>query len=201
MIEQIVNQHCPYEWTFADFSDYKVCDVPSYSSEYENFKIALSYSFNEGIERIVRVENPYLYGQFLLKKEEYETRGYCSIKQLYHDTASFKVDSILSTNLDWRLANRVKYGRGVSFSPSPAYANKESSRSNGTARAMIVADVLVQNAQLVATTVNLPDTNYDTTIGNCSQVYVKYYDDEFYPKYVIYYKSKIIPYVRRRRYF
>ncbi|KAF5270916.1 hypothetical protein FQR65_LT17757 [Abscondita terminalis] len=127
-----------------------------------------------GIQRIVRVESAYLYGQFLLKKEEYETKGGCTVKQLYHDTAASNIDSILINNLDWRLANRVKYGRGVSFSPSSTYANRQSSRSNGIHRAMIIADVLVQYEEHVSSSADLPSYHYDTTVGNNGQVYVKF---------------------------
>ncbi|KAF5276099.1 hypothetical protein FQR65_LT16485 [Abscondita terminalis] len=200
MLETIVNSHCPGDWVYKDFQNYRLYDISSYSSQYKMLESQLSNSFNLGIEKIVRVESSYLYGQFLLKKEEYETKGGCIVKQLYHDTAASKIDSILINNLDWRLANRVKYGQGVSFSPSTAYANRESSRNNGVDRAMIVADVLVQNQEHVSMSLNLPSDNYDTTVGNGGQVFVKFYDDEFFPKYIIFYKSKQIVhrYYRRR---
>ncbi|KAK4883646.1 hypothetical protein RN001_006965 [Aquatica leii] len=189
MIEDIVNQHCPANWEYQNLANYKTYDLRSSSRQYEQFESHLSGDFNKGIDRIVRVENTYLYGQFLLRKEEYETRGCCTVLQLFHDTAESKVDSILCNNLDWRLAKRVKFGQGVSFSGSPAYANKQSSWSNGTERAMIVADVLVQNTQHVRNSLQLPKEDYDTTVGNKGKVYVKYHDDEFYPTYVIYYES------------
>ncbi|KAF5273436.1 hypothetical protein FQA39_LY07453 [Lamprigera yunnana] len=122
------------------------------------------------------------------------------VKELYHDTGSGKVQSILNKNLDRRYAHRVKYGYAVSFSPNPKYANQESSRNNGTSRAMIVADVLVHQSENVSSSVILPSQGYDTTIGNCGQVYVKYYDDEFYPKFVVYYNSRAMPYRGYRRY-
>lgn len=82
---------------------------------------------------------------------------------------------------------RAKFGKGVSFSPSAAYANQECSRSNGLQRAIIIAKVLVGKIQGGVRNQLLPSSNYDTTVGNFGSVYVKYYDDEFYPEYVVYY--------------
>ncbi|KAI4457664.1 poly [adp-ribose] polymerase [Holotrichia oblita] len=127
---------------------------------------------------------------FSFKKAEYHSRGIkVTVKELYHDTAEWKIDPILKTNLDWRMVKRYKYGQGVSFSPSMRYANRQSSRGNGSDRAMIVADVLVGGQHVTYTGVRLPSLGNDTTVGNGGQVYVKFYDNEFYPKYIIYYTN------------
>lgn len=153
----------------------------------------ISGHFVEEIKKIVKVHNPYLYSHFLIKNAEYETRGSVDVKELYHDTAESNVHSILTTNLDWRQVRRAKYGRGVSFSPSPEYANKWSSLSNGTCRAMIIADVLIGKKKYVYTSHSYPPDDCDTTVSSDSNVYVKYYDNEFYPKYVVYYRSRPQP--------
>ncbi|KAI4457666.1 poly [adp-ribose] polymerase [Holotrichia oblita] len=168
------------------YCEYTLTDLSSSSMEYLTLK--MNMMGHKTISRIVRVECPQLYGYFLLKKAEYQSRGRnVTVKELYHDTAEWKIDSILKTNLDWRMVARCKYGQGVSFSPSTSYANRQSSRSNGINRAMIVADVLVGAGHATSTGVRLPLNDYDTTVGNCGQVYVKFYDNEFYPKYIIYY--------------
>lgn len=81
---------------------------------------------------------------------------------------------------------RAKFGKGVSFSPSAKYANDQCSRSNGWNRAFIVCQVLVHEKEFGSYSTTLPK-NSDTTIDTKGNVYVKYYDDEFYPKYVAYY--------------
>lgn len=50
---------------------------------------------------------------------------------LYHATATSNLPSILENNLDWRLTNRSRYGKGVCFSYCPLYANKYASYSVG----------------------------------------------------------------------
>lgn len=201
MVSKIIHQHLPADWTNMQYcdSDYELIEIPSYSTEYHTLKSKVDGLFNLKTYRIVRVQNPYLYTQFLLKKEEYATYGNAvCVHELYHDTAEHKIPLIVRGNLNWRLANRVKYGKGVSFSPNPSYANKESSRQNGNSRAMIIADVLVGRKQIVYSCQQLPCSGCDTTVGNCGQVYVKYYDNEFYPKFVVYYESRPRVYHRRR---
>ncbi|KAI4454957.1 poly [adp-ribose] polymerase [Holotrichia oblita] len=174
------------EYTTRD-KHYKEFELSKYSRLYQDLEL----QGVENVKRITRVECPYLYGLFLLTKAEYESRGVTfSVTKLFHDTAEDKINSILNTNLDRRMACRVKFGRGVSFSPSTVYANKQSSRSNGRKRAMIVADVLIGNQEECdCYGQDLPSGDNDTTIGNSGKVYVKFYDNEFYPKYIMYYDN------------
>lgn len=188
-MERFLDTYTPSDWSRYDIGRTLV-PVPKDTINYEVLESKIRGRYNLGVTSIVKIENPYLYMQFELKKQEYETGGPVKILELFHDTAQDKVNSIAETNLDYRLAKRVKYGKGVSFSPFPDYANQESSRYNGTHRAMIVADVLIQKEERVCDSKQLPRKGYDTTVGNCGNVYVKYYDDEFYPKYAIYYTSK-----------
>lgn len=156
-----------------------------------NYHRKMSGSFVKKINKIVKVYNPYLYSHFLIKKAEYESRGPVRIEELYHDTAKNNVDSILRTNLDWRRVCRGRFGRGVSFSPNPEYASTWSTRHNGCNRAMIVCDVLIGKSVEVRDLYNLSLPDCDTAIGNNSNVYVKFYDNEFYPTHVIYYEKRM----------
>lgn len=168
--------------------------VPHGSEEFRTWESKISGNFNMGVTKIYKLENPFLYARYLLKKEEYTTMGRRSpcVMELYHDTSEEKVHSIASWNLNWRLAKRVKFGKGVSFSPSPKYANSKSSRKNGAHRVMIVADVLVNKEQYVQyedAPLAIPNEGCDTVVGNRKNVYVKFEDDEFYPKVFIFYNS------------
>ncbi|PSN32365.1 hypothetical protein C0J52_16808 [Blattella germanica] len=144
---------------------------------------------------IVQVQNPFIFGCYCLKKAEYASRLGSKKKAmvLFHATARSNVDSIIMDNLDWRRVNRSKFGTGVSFANSSHYANMECRANRGhfahrtSERAMIVAKVLVGKTELGHHSQELPSKGYDTTRGR-SSVYVKYYDNEFYPKYVVYYR-------------
>ncbi|KAK5646314.1 hypothetical protein RI129_004778 [Pyrocoelia pectoralis] len=190
-MENIISRFIPCDWSPASVC-LKSCHLVELSTDdslYQALQLMVSGPFNKGVRKIVRVENSYLWAQYLLRKEEYETKGQVRELELYHDTAESNITSIVETNFDWRRASRVKFGQGVSFSPSPKYANTHSARSNGKDRAFILAKVLVNVEQQGSYSMKLPDPGYDTTVGNCRNVYVKYYDDEFYPKYIIYYES------------
>jgi hypothetical protein len=106
---------------------------------------------------------------------------------LFHATGQSNIESITKNNLDWRRSIRTKFGCGVSFSPSATYANTWCNRDIGPNRALIVARVLVGSSHEGDYGTKLPLPGYDTTVGNRGQVYVKYYDHEFYPEYVVYY--------------
>jgi len=61
--------------------------------------------------------------------------------------------------------------------------------------AFLIVKVLVKNME--PTDINyhleIPTTDdCDTTLGNDGSVYVKYYDNTFYPKYIVYYSDYII---------
>lgn len=179
-------KHLPGDWITYGNSD--ITEIHSSSSLYNSLKNEIcNYSFCLAVTKIERVENKHLYSQYLIKKEEYKARGCLTELKLYHDTAQDNIPSIVRTNLDYRRVHRAKYGTGVSFSPYPAYANKQSARSNGKLRAMIVADVLIGNQEHVRYGSILPSNSYDTTVGGYNNVYVKYFDNEFYPKYIISY--------------
>jgi hypothetical protein len=85
----------------------------------------------------------------------------------------------------------VKFGQGVSFSPSAAYANTHCKRNYSARRAVIIAQVLVRATCDGHYGMVLPNSGADTSTGNFHSVYVKYCDNEFYPKYVAYYTRRL----------
>lgn len=75
----------------------------------------------------------------------------------------------------------------MSFTPFSTYANQEGCRGRTeNKRALIVAKVLIGRTIHGSETTKIPQTPYDTTTSG-NNVYVKYYDDEFYPEYVVVY--------------
>ncbi|XP_031329278.1 protein mono-ADP-ribosyltransferase TIPARP-like [Photinus pyralis] len=194
MLQQIISDHAPAEWSnvniFNFTTDYNLIGIHNTSDEFQFWARKVSGDFNLGVTDIYKLENPFLYAQYLLKKEEYEVIKSTRVLELFHDTARDNVSSIASGNLNWRLSRRVKFGKGVSFSPFPKYANSKSSWNNRKQRVMIIADVLVGKIEPVDSDVNLPKDDNDTTVGNKGKVYVKYDDNEFYPKIFVYYNSR-----------
>lgn len=92
----------------------------------------------------------------------------------------------------------IIYFTGVSFSPSMNYANRECNRNCGDQRTFIVCDVLVRQICRGNEYMKVPTEGYDTSYDGRGSVYVKYYDDEFCPKYVINYTNPD-PYISGRR--
>lgn len=176
----------PEKWSYQ-YDETEEIEMDSGTSQYSTIKILMSSTLLRNGLRVCRLQNPYLYHRYMLRKAEYVARG-IPVQELtlFHATASHKVDSIITNNLDWRLVRRDKYGTGVSFARTTAYANKECSKYNGSSRAMLVATVLVGNKYPGHQSLKIPPTKYDTTTGN-TNVIVKFYDDEFYPEYVAYY--------------
>lgn len=81
-----------------------------------------------------KVNNPQLYGMYLLHKEELQNTygSYVEEKMLYHATSPKNAKSITKNNLNWRKTTRSRYGNGVCFANNPHYANKHASSGGGT---------------------------------------------------------------------
>ncbi|GLV33312.1 hypothetical protein CBL_11751, partial [Carabus blaptoides fortunei] len=156
----------PSSWTSQREEVYKK-EIFSYNSEYARVVDLLDGIPKLNMKSVYRVQCPYLYHRYMLRKLEYKAKSIHYKKmQLLHVTDASNVESILKDNLDWRRVYRAKFGQGVSFSPSAAYANKECSRQNGSQRAVIVAKVLVGNTQYGYRNMELPESDYDTTTGD-----------------------------------
>ena len=167
-------------------------ELPEDSIEYRTAVRDIDMTLRNKIYAVDRVQNPYLWGSYVLKKEEYSNYlgfGTVSEEKLFHATAKKNVYSIVENNFDWRLTKRTRYGHGVSFSPSAVYANTYCNPNAGSERALILARVLVKMATKGHYGTKLPPPPCDTTTGKNGKVVVKYADNEFYPEYVVYYTN------------
>jgi hypothetical protein len=151
----------------------------------------ISVGVRNKIVSVDRVQNPYLWGSYLLKREEYVNCLGFGVREekLFHATAEENVASIVKNNFDWRRTKRTKYGHGVCFSPSADYANTYCNQNAGRMRALILARVLVRMASRGKYGTKLPPPPFDTTAGKNGKVIVKYADNEFYPEYVAHYTN------------
>jgi len=130
---------------------------------------------------------------------------------LFHATSVTNAISIAQNNVNWRLTNRSRFGRGACFSPCPWYANRYAGMKGGKSYsshsgntfinktyfnlytiilAFLIVKVLVKKTETTGINYGLeiPSTNgCDTTLGNNGNVYVKYDDHTFYPEYIVHY--------------
>jgi hypothetical protein len=193
LISAVLRRHKPSSWSDVPrYEDVVLVPLAEDSTEYLMVVQNVSVALRNKIHSVDRVQNPFLWGSYMLKKEEYINYlgfGIAREEKLFHATAEENVYSIVKNNFDWRRAKRTRYGHGVSFSPSADYANTYCNQKAGCRRALILARVLVKMATKGNYGAKLPPPPSDTTTGKNGNVVVKYADNEFYPEYVVYYTN------------
>ncbi|XP_049812559.1 protein mono-ADP-ribosyltransferase PARP11-like [Schistocerca nitens] len=191
------------EWDHMNASsEFELCLLLSDTTEYEEilrlFKKTTQKQFM--VEKIYRVQNPYLLGCYLLKKQEMESRyGYVAEEYLFHGTKEENKDKICRNNFDWRNHGRSAgntFGKGVSFTPISCYASHYSDK-HSSQRLMFVSKVLIAHETVGHKSMKIPPLfayrqclRYDTTTKENRHVIVKYSDNEFYPAYIVYYTGQ-----------
>lgn len=184
-------------------SEFELCLLTSNSLEYQEilwlFKKTTQKQFT--VHKIYRVQNPYLLGCYLLKKEEMRSRyGHVSEEYLFHGTKEENKYNICRNNFDWRKhGNSVGniFGKGVSFTPISCYASHYSDK-HCSERMMFVSKVLIAEETIgnkdmkIPPVFDYPGLRYDTATKENRQVIVKFSDCEFYPSYVVYYTGQYV---------
>lgn len=178
------------KWQTTDFTDkvFQLIELEECSSEYLKIKTIFECSMRRcfTVDKIERVENPYLLIQYNLKK----IKKNCPERNLFHGTAQENVKLICRENFNWRMAGKSKghrFGRGVSFSPDSTYSSHYPETYFLAQRTMIFANVLVKACCIGNPLMTVPDEPADTSIKEDGKVVVKYEDSDFYPEYAIYY--------------
>ncbi|XP_003241017.1 protein mono-ADP-ribosyltransferase PARP12-like [Acyrthosiphon pisum] len=161
-------------------------DYDDYEYSRKSFFTKIDSNFN--ILKVQKINNPQLYGLYLLHKEEMKldnSIGDVREETLFHATSVKNAKSIARNNIDWRLTGRTRFGKGACFSPNAPYAHQYAGRKG----AFVVVKVLVKKFETTGINYDLeiPSTNCDTTLGNEGNVYVKYDDHTFIPKYIVHY--------------
>lgn len=189
---RFLKKHCYFDITESTFNFCKLTkNTQKYNDVSSLFEETMSNRFR--ITQIDRIDNPYLYGAYLLKKQQLKRRnpGNWEELQLFHGTKKSNVVDICVFNFDWRLygsSTGHKFGQGVSFSPSASYAVNYCNK--GKKKVMLLCDVLVKDSCVGREDMDLPDDGYDTSESGNGQVVVKYEDHEFYPAYKICFTNK-----------
>jgi len=187
-------------------------NVEQYTQEYNTvlhlFKKTTQKQFK--IVKIERVQNPYLLGCYLLKKNEMECLpgNYVEESRVFHGTQQSNVQSICENNFNWRLhgdSTGNRYGKGVSFSPISYYASHYSDKY-APVKVMFLVRVLISKRTIGNGNMTIPPliTNvynrnsterYDTAQKENGHVIVKFCDNEYYPEYLIHYTGT--PFVKK----
>ena len=187
LVAEVVKKYFLSVWceTGPD-SDSLLVPISEYTQEYNSIVEKINLTLHKEIDRVVRIQNPYWWVCYLLKKEK------CPVAQektLFHVTGANNISSLVMDNFNWKRVKRTRYGRGVSVSPSPAFANMHYHENIGFMRAVILAKLLVGYSIMGNYGTKIPPSPYDTTVRKTCNVYVIYYDKEFYLEYVAYYRN------------
>jgi hypothetical protein len=115
LLECVKMRHQPPTWNYMPTrTEVELVKLTKGSQEYESVisKVNLKFMAGYGPQQIVRVQNPYLWGCYQLKKAECTSRSGYSVteKVLFHATGQSNIDSITKNNLDWRRSVRTKFG-------------------------------------------------------------------------------------------
>ncbi|CAG0898299.1 unnamed protein product [Darwinula stevensoni] len=187
LVNVLKYRHVPSHW--VPMQETETCKmVPLYpeSQEYQNVA-SLMPGFT--VRKITRVQNPYLWEMYqnkrlvLLKKYNNDA-GKVNERVLFHGTPSQNIQSICEQNFDWRLhgtANGSVFGKGVYFATNPQISTGYS-KGGG---AIFAAKVLVGSAAVGKSSMARPPTGYDSTTGLNGSLFVMYYDQDYYPEYLV----------------
>lgn len=95
-----------------------------------------------------KVNNPQLYGMYLLWKEELQVGESYQLRerQLYHATSPTNALSISQNNIDWRKTHRSRFGIGACFSTCSKYAHTHSSSDGGISNSYHIRWILIFNS-------------------------------------------------------
>jgi poly [ADP-ribose] polymerase 7/11/12/13 len=175
-------------------------DTREYNTVRNLFKKTTQKQFQ--IVQIERIQNPYLLGCYLLKKNEMEGLPGNDVKEsrVFHGTKKSNVQSICENNFNWRLhgsGTGNRYGQGVSFSPISYYASHYSDKK-AEVKVMFLVRVLISNCTVGDGNMTIPPLvrhidnrnntqRYDTAQKEGGHVIVKFCDSEYYPEYLIHY--------------
>ncbi|KAJ9582838.1 hypothetical protein L9F63_022797 [Diploptera punctata] len=154
------------------------------------------------VDKIERVQNPFLLGCYLLKKLEMENMyGARNVEEkiLFRGAFAKFIDKNCENNFNWRIyavSKHNKYGEGFTLSHISYIANFSADKE-ATNKAMFLVRVLVSKVTDASENMEIPPLlndrklsnvlRFDTTKRRDGKMIVKFADNEFYPDYIIHY--------------
>ncbi|XP_062972727.1 protein mono-ADP-ribosyltransferase PARP14-like isoform X2 [Elgaria multicarinata webbii] len=191
----------PKEWEDMKKSCVKVVFLQPTSKEYKNVEIKFRSSCpTYKIEKIERVQNPFLWQSYQIKKQEINRKnGHDNNEKiLYHGTANSTLSPINNTGFNRSYAgkNAASIGNGTYFAVSAHYsASDVYSRPDSNGKKYIyVARVLTgeycvgRQGQITPPPKNVGGFDlYDSVTDNMANpsMFVIFYDAQAYPEYLI----------------
>ncbi|XP_059485706.1 protein mono-ADP-ribosyltransferase PARP14-like [Neocloeon triangulifer] len=175
----------PEDWSrvcVEEFNEFEVIRR-EVNMEHQSFE-RIHRAFEGRVQMIEKVENPYLWLIYQLKRMDCEKMHNSAEHFLFHGTSGKNVYSIIKNNFNYRLAGSSvghRSGKGVYFTYS-AHFSELYARNGG--RCVLLTKTLVGRMSVGSEDTELPEPACDTTTNGRS-IIVKYHDNEFYPVLLI----------------
>ncbi|CAG0892293.1 unnamed protein product [Darwinula stevensoni] len=182
-------RHVPKHWNPMKDEHYCLVPLSPTALEYKDIATLMKDSGMQ-IRKVTRVQNPFRWEMYqnkkchFLKTDFKDDPSKLNERYLFHGTSIANIQSICEKNFNWRLhgtANGTAFGKGVYFATDPYLSMKYAKGEN----CMFVVKVLIGLYTEGDSSMTLPPTGYHSTSG--PNMIIKYYDDEFYPAYIIEY--------------
>ncbi|KAK2174006.1 hypothetical protein NP493_833g00012 [Ridgeia piscesae] len=195
----------PANWsTVADTEHVKLEVLKPSSTEYQDVENKFMMSAQGGVTKVIkieRVQNPGLYRQFMLRKEEMKKRRLPPAvieRSLWHGTSADAVQNINmgGFNRSYCGKNATAYGNGVYFAVDSEYSTRFTYSTPDMFGEKRVYKSLVLTGDFTSgrsayrvppDNPNVPGFKYDTVVDNVNSpgIFVVFLDNQAYPEYLI----------------
>ncbi|GFR99676.1 poly [ADP-ribose] polymerase [Elysia marginata] len=151
---------------------------------------------NVPVKSISRIQNKFLYQQYMVKKREMDLRngkGFQNEKRLFHGTSPNSLAAINENGFsnNYSGANATAYGEGSYFAVNSSYSVSYAHQDSSGVRHMYLVRVLVGKSTVSQRGMkylpNQPGTNtpYDSGTDGGNGMYIIFHDAQTYPEYLI----------------
>ena len=185
-------------------------DLPESCSEYKRVVDSFNKTAVEGkdyskIVAVKRIQRPFLYKQYMLKKQEMDRENPSDIvneRQLFHGTSKEALEAIIHNNFDRVFAGTAvgaRYGRGSYFAVDAKYSIGYSKPDNDGNCYMCLVRVLTGEytkgtsgmMQPPPKDPNNPHKLFDSTVNDeqTPKIFVVFKDPQAYPEYLIIFRK------------
>jgi hypothetical protein len=180
----------PTHWTpVPSGQDFIAVALVSTSPEYVKVQQSLMSTAGGSVKTIVKIEriqNPFLYRQYMTKKLEMDQRNGSNEMRLWHGTAGNNVLNINSRNFNrsYGGVHGLAIGNGVYFATASQYSVQGYSPADSSGYKYIYqGQVLIGKTTPGKGGLKEPPPGYDSVSG--SGMFVVFYDAQTYPEYLI----------------
>jgi poly [ADP-ribose] polymerase 10/14/15 len=184
----------PNDWAnMTPGQTHLLVNLPATSPEYTTVKNSLYATANNMIQNVIKIEriqNPFLYRQYMAKKGEMDQTypGTPYEMRLWHGTDGPTVPNINKNNFNRSYGGKhgLAYGNGVYFALNSAYSISGYSRADATGTKHIYQSrVLVGMSTTGQAGLIVPPAGFDSVTDPGKSMYIVFYDAQTYPEYLI----------------